>query len=342
MNYNIENVDVIKNKEEKAELEKQLEKFVGRFNYIPKKYLTSDLISIYISQTKNGKYEISFTININNRKIGISKQFNHVTDLVPLVYDEFSQKVEEEINQARQEYSPSKKISFIEATNISNEKLKKLSQPEKDKLFRTLILATLPDMIGYIKRRVYSARLAEIRQFSNVFVKDIVSEVIIKVHDRFQKNTSNVKEFNLWNIQESDKILNEILENRYMPGADLSYEQMLNTELRELEEDYSIDGGGDIVMNEENDNWEVSAEVRYENPRYPIDNESLEKIDNETVQDELEYDELIKLPLKYQTIYDLYYFQSMEIEEIGKIKGLEPIEVEAILQAVRELIAEKS
>ena len=52
-------------------------------------------------------------------------------------------------------------------------------------------------------------------------------------------------------------------------------------------------------------------------------NENMQIEDAEVPDEEMSdkiFDELIKLPIKYQSIYDLYYFEHLEIEEIAKIK----------------------
>ena len=185
--------------------------------------------------------------------------------------------------------------------------------------------------------------MSEIKAFNNVFVKDVVSEVIIQVHGRFQENINNVKDFNIWSIQESDKVLNDILENPSLPLGDISYEQLLDHELSELEEEYTTDAGGDFVMNDEVDEFISDHNYNDEVFSHYLKNkeqvEEAEQIDEE-MNDKI-FDELIKLPIKYQSIYDLYYFELLEIEEIAAIKGMQNIEIEAILISIKELLSEK-
>ncbi len=69
----------------------------------------------------------------------------------------------------------------------------------------------------------------------------------------------------------------------------------------------------------------------------PIDNLDISKAELK----EKIYDELIKLPLRYQSIYDLYFFEHREIDDIAKIKKMTPLEIEAIIISIKDLLSEK-
>lgn len=342
MNFNISNIHILKNKEDRLFLEEQLDEFIANISYIPLKYRKSDVVDIDLTQ-ENDAYKINLSYSLSTGVMNFSGTGKIFKSLVKDTFEKFASKVNEEVEKIRKEYSVSKKNSFIESVNLSDEQLKNLGEKGKIELFRSLISSTLPDIIGYIKRRVHSAKMSEIKAFNNVFVKDVVSEVILQVHGRYQENINNVKEFNIWSIQESDKVLNEILENSSLPIGDISYEQLVDHELSELEEEYTTDAGGDFVMNDEVDDFISDRSYNDEVFSHYLKNkeqvEEAEQADEE-MNDKI-FDELIKLPIKYQSIYDLYYFELLEIEEIAAIKGMQNIEIEAILISIKELLSEK-
>ncbi len=342
MNYNIENLDILTNKDDRSFLEDQLELLLSKISYIPLKYRTGDSIEINVSYVNNN-LKITLSTNLTTGSVNHSQTGESLKSLVPEVFDKFSEKVNNEVEKIRKKYSFNKKNSFVGAISITESELLNLDESARTELFKSLITSTLPDMIGYIKRRVYSARMANIKVFNNVFVKDIVSEVILQVYGRFQSDIANVRDFNIWNIQEADKVLNEILENNDHFRGEISYEQLVDHELGELEEEYTMDADGDYVMHEEMDDYELENNYNEELlSLYVGDKDQLEEIEtpDEELNDKI-FDELIKLPIKYQSIYDLYYFEHLEMEEIAKIKDLEPIEIEAILISIKELISEK-
>ncbi|MGE5354712.1 MAG: RNA polymerase sigma factor [Deltaproteobacteria bacterium] len=342
MKYNIENLEILKNKEDRLFLEEQLELLLDKISFIPLKYRNSDIIEVNL-QNGGNDIKAKLSLNLCTGVVSFSKSAVSIQSLESGFFDKFAEIVNIEVEKIRSRHSLNKKNSFIETISMKESELLNLNEVKRTELFKSLITATLPDMIGYIKRRVYSARLANIKAFNNVFVKDIVSEVILQVHGRFQADIINIKDFNIWNIQEADKVLNEILENNDHLRSEISYEQLVDHELSELEEEYTTDADGDFVMNEEIDEFDLQS--RYSEDilsHYISDKEQIEEIDiaDEDLNDKI-YDELIKLPIKYQSIYDLYYFEHLEIEEIARIKDLEPIEIEAILISIKELISEK-
>jgi DNA-directed RNA polymerase specialized sigma24 family protein len=342
MKYNIENLEILEKKEDKLFLQEQVEQLLSKISFIPLKYRNSDTIEVNI-QNGGINLKVFLSLNLSTGMISFSRSGENINSLAPELFDRFAEIVNIEVEKIRKKHSLNKKNSFIETISIKEPELLKLNEFKKTELFKSLITATLPDMIGYIKRRVYSARLANIKVFNNIFVKDLVSEVILQVHGRFQSDILNIKEFNIWNIQEADKVLNDILANDDNFRSEISFEQLVDHELAELEEEYTMDADGDYVMNEEMD------EFNYENGGIPgvlalFGNENMQIEDAEAPDEDMSdkiFDELIKLPIKYQSIYDLYYFEHLEIEEIAKIKSLEPIEIEAILISIKELISEK-
>jgi hypothetical protein len=342
MNFNISNIQILNNKEDRLFLEEHLNEFIANIRYIPLKYRKSDVVEIDLAK-KNDAYNISLSYSLSTGVINLSGTGNIFKSLVTDTFEKFASKVNAEVEKIRKEYSVSKKNSYIESVNLSDEQLKNLGEKGKIELFRSLISSTLPDIIGYIKRRVHSAKMSDIKVFNNVFVKDVVSEVILQIHGRFQENINNVKEFNIWSIQESDKVLNDILENSSLPLGDISYEQLVDHELSELEEEYTTDAGGDFVMNDEVDDFISDHNYNDEVFSHYLKNkEQVEEAEqsDEEMNDKI-FDELIKLPIKYQSIYDLYYFELVEIDEIAAIKSMQSIEIEAILISIKELLSEK-
>ena len=342
MNYNIENLDILTKKDDRLFLHDQLELLLGKIRYIPLKYRNTDFIDINLLQNKTN-LKIVLSANLTTGPVSHTYTGDSLKSIIPAAFDKFADIINNEVEKIRKKYSFNKKNSFVVAISVKETELINLNEEERTNLFKSLITSTLPDMIGYIKRRVYSAKMANIKAFNSIFVKDVVSEVILQVHGRFQSDIANIRDFNIWNIQEADKVLNEILENSDHFRNEISFEQLVDRELSELEEEYTVDGDGDFVMNDEMDDYQIDKNSN-ENllSLYVKDKEQIEEIEasDEEMSDKI-FDDLIKLPIKYQSIYDLYYFELLEIDEIAKIKGMDPIEIEAILISIKELIAEK-
>ena len=87
----------------------------------------------------------------------------------------------------------------------------------------------------------------------------VVNEVVLRVHTTYKNDIENIKNINIWIIQEADNVLNEILDNN--TSDNVSYEELVNSELGQLEEEYTIDGGGDLVMTDELDDYNTDFGV---------------------------------------------------------------------------------
>ena len=340
MEYNIEHLELIPKGEERNYLEKYLEKFIKKMSFIPKKYRKTNTININISKPKDSLLKIKVSANLNTGIISYEKSGHNIKEIVPAVFDEFTEKIVDEIDKIRKQFSQDKKNSFLNAISFDKKDLSKLDEKEKEELFKNIITVLLPGLKGYVKRRIMSAKLAKLKPLSNIDYKDIINEVVLRVYQRYKNNIENIKDVNIWLIQEADNILNEILDRQEYEK--ISYEELLNNELEQLEEEFTVDGEGELVMTEDLDEYDTDFGVEEIILISKGESDFIEKLekDKTSLKNKI-YDELIKLPLRYQSIYDLYYFENMEIDEIAKIKNMDTIKVEAIIISIKELLTEK-
>lgn len=340
MEYNIENLELLKNVQDRNYLEIHLEKFIKKMSIIPKKYRRSNTIELNLQGTDNFMIKIAMAANLNTGQIFLAEENLDIKLIVPKVFDKFTEKVATEIKNIRKQFSLDKKSAFLEATALDKKNLSNLDEKGKADLFGSLIPIFLPSLKGYIKRRILSAKLADIKALSNVDAQEVMNEVVIRVYVIFKKEVEDIKSINIWIIREADNVLNEILDNQSIENV--SFEELVNKELGQLEEEYTIDGGGDLIMKDELDEFDTDLGVEEIILASKGENDFIDELDISKAQlKEKIYDELIKLPLRYQSIYDLYFFEHREIGDIAKIKKMKPIEIEAIIISIKDLLSEK-
>ncbi len=340
MEYSINNPDLINNVEDRNFLERHLEKFINKMRIIPKKYTKSDTINIHLEKLDDDKLSIEVSLSLNTGHIFMSQQGIGIKSVVPKVFYLFSRRIGEEIESIREKFSHEKRNLFLETVSLNKEDLQKLGEKEKGELFKSLIPIFLPALKGYITRRIEAAKRADLKALSNVDVKDVVNEVVIRVHSSFLENTEDVRFINIWMIREADAILNDILDN-YV-SDDVSFEELVDKELGLLEEEYTVDAGGDLVMKEELDEYDMDFGVEDIILSSKGESEFIENlsVSKARLKDKI-CDELVKLPLRYQSIYDLYFFEHMDYDEIASIKNMKEVEVEAIIISIKDLLKEK-
>jgi DNA-directed RNA polymerase specialized sigma24 family protein len=314
--------------------------FIKKMSIIPKKYRKSNSIQLNLSNVDLNQLKLSISANLNTGYLNISQIGDNIKSIVPTIFDSFTTKIAQEIENIRKQFSLDKKSAFLEATALDKKNLSNLSDEKKIKLFKSIIPIFLPALKGYIKRRILSAKRADLKSLSNIDSKDVVNEVVLRVHSTYKNNIKDIKNINIWIIQEADNVLNEILDNN--TSDNVSFEELVNNELGQLEEEYTIDGGGDLVMTDELDEYDIDFGVEEIILSTKGENDFIDKLDISKVKlkDRI-YDELIKLPLRYQSIYDLYFFEHMDFDEIAIIKDMESIEVEAVIISIKELLSEK-
>ena len=340
MEYRVKNLEVLNDSHQRNYLEKHLEKFIKKMSFIPKKYRKSNTIEVYLSPINENKLKISLSAILITGDFSLDKSGKNIEEIVPKIFYNFTQKIAEEIKNIRTKFAIDKKNEFFEKLALDKKNLQALNEKEKSKLFENIIPVFLNGLKGYVNRRIVSAKLANLKALSNIDPKDIINEVVLRVYYIFNKNIDNIRDINIWLIKEADAVLNEILDKN--KSENLSYEELVNRELGQLEEKFTVDGGYDLIMNEELDEYNMDLGVEELVIASKGENEFIEKLEKDkTSLKNKVYDELIKLPLRYQSIYDLYYFENMEIDEIAKIKKLEPLEVEAILISIKDLLTEK-
>lgn len=338
MEYNISNLNIIENGKDRSFLEESVEKFIKKMSIIPKRYRKSDVVDINLSLL-DGQISIKISAVLYSGEITIKQEANSIQDLVPKIFDEYTEKIAKEIENNRKQFSINQRNEFLKSTALDKEYLLSLDDSEKNKLFNSLIPIFLSGLKGYVKRRIHSAKRANIKALSNIDYEDVVNEVVLRTYTIFKNNIENIKDLNIWLMQTADTVLNEILDN--FKSDDLSYEDLVNKELGELEEEFTVDGGGHIVMTEDLDEYEDLGieEIILASKG---ENDFVEKLDisKSKLKDKI-YDELIKLPLRYQSIYDLYFFEHLDYDEIAIIKDMKAIEIEAIIISIKDLLTEK-
>lgn len=340
MEYNIINLEILSNSDERTYLEKHLNIFIKKMSILPKIYRKSKFIDIKFQRIEDNRIDIDISAKLNTGIININKTGDSIQEIIPELFDKYTQNISEELKSIRSQYSIDQKNTFIKLTNKSKEELVNLNENQKNELFNSLIPCFEPNLQGYIKRRILLAKHAKLKALSNLDYKDVISEVVLRVYPKFVKDIKDIKNLNLWLIKYCDDFLNEIID--HYTKENVSYEELVNQELGQLEEEYTVDAGGDLVMIEDLDEYETSLGVEEFILTSKGDNDFIDKLDTSSSSlKEKFYDELIKLPLRYQSIYDLYFIENLNFDEISIIKNIDPVEVEAIIISIKDLITEK-
>lgn len=233
-----------------------------------------------------------------------------------------------------------------EKTNHLTE-LKKAKTTRDELRFKKLMNKMLPALRNYIARRLNLAHSTGLIDKHGIVPEEVIDVVYLTLYDHFEHAPTNTSDLETWVYQMVDEVLNNQLKEKAFENEHLVYLQGIEElELSGLEEKYSSDAEGELIMDEELD--DVSYQQRLYNPADFIqDTQTLESIESQLSEyDEIKlHDEiqrrLIAIPEEERTIFDLFWIVGLSMKQIARIKNITVPQVEDILKRVGAHIRKK-
>jgi hypothetical protein len=128
-----------------------------------------------------------------------------------------------------------------------------LKREENQTSFNELVLKILPEIRKYVNERLKTA--IKKGRFSKKKYKadDIVDQLFITIYDNIE-DVENENDFYLWLFKKTNVLLEDIIiEEEFNELFFTNIEEYSKPEWDEMQEEFSTDGGGDLVMIEELD-----------------------------------------------------------------------------------------
>ena len=227
---------------------------------------------------------------------------------------------------------------------LSFERLIRLKETDQQTEFNKTMHQFLPDVNGYIARRLSAAVRNGHLPSGKYKVADFTDELYLKAFDHI-KEIEDEKELLPWLFKKADELLEDTMTseqfNEYFFENIDNYTQ---TEWRQMQVDFSTDGDGDLMLLEEFDdpsypNYEYKLEDVFieESP----ENEWLEKLNAELSDAEIhQHIDMVlhRLPVPMRSVYDLAVNQRFKPYEIAKIKRISVYQVERYLSQAQRSV----
>ncbi|TXD48623.1 RNA polymerase sigma factor [Polaribacter sp. IC073] len=219
----------------------------------------------------------------------------------------------------------------------------KLKQENFDVPFYDVLLEIVPDVRKYIIKRIQTAIQKSNFPKDKFSPNDFIDQLFIETYEHIE-NFSNEDEFYIWLYKKTDELLDDALvEEEFDELFFKNIDDYSKPEWDEMQEKYSVDGGGDLLMIDELDdischhNNYVLNHVFVEN----IEKALIEKIDknlnNEEIQSHIAL-VLHNLPLAMRTVFELYTNQHLELKEIAEIRNITLEEVTQLLKDTKKAL----
>ncbi|MCH4552883.1 hypothetical protein [Aestuariibaculum lutulentum] len=218
----------------------------------------------------------------------------------------------------------------------------KLNDKATQIAFNKKVLSASQQLHPYVKHRLYIAESTGIIPRKMYSSNGVVDDTLVAFYEKgydvdIDNNTLKLKLFKMVNTQ-----LDSIYEKEAFHKNTISTRNLLEDELKALEEEYTIDDGFDYVMNEDlNDisyqqNGHDKHMFLYDDNNHSILNAFNTKASKRNNSQQVIGNIYSRLPINVSNIIDLYVFGKLTIKDIASIKHIEEKRIDTIINWVKK------
>jgi len=215
----------------------------------------------------------------------------------------------------------------------------------KNTSFEKKTLSVVHLLHPYVKQRLKIGENLGILPKNMFRANGIIDEVILSIYENGTNKKIEISELRLLMFELSNKKLQSLFEDEKWHKRSISTKILLDEELKQLEENFTVDGDYDLIMNEELDDISyhqndhelhlLASDGSQENALDLLDIEDtsvFEKKENKNI-----FNRMYKmLPLQTSNVVDLYLLGKLNIQEISHILNVDILEVKRIIDFVKE------
>jgi RNA polymerase sigma factor (sigma-70 family) len=218
-----------------------------------------------------------------------------------------------------------------------------LKKEENQGSFNKLVLKILPEIRSYVNERLNTA--IKKGHFSKMKYKadDFIDQLFITIYDNIEE-VENENDFYVWLFKKTNELLEDIIvEEEFNELFFKNIEDYSKPEWDEMQEEFSTDGGGDLLLIEELDDMSYNHNDYSLNHVFVENNEKklAEKLDKQLSDDKInEHIELVlhKMSSDMRIVFYLFTNQKLKIEEIAEIQKKTISEVEKLLNDAKKVL----
>ncbi|WP_033960372.1 sigma-70 family RNA polymerase sigma factor [Psychroserpens jangbogonensis] len=236
-------------------------------------------------------------------------------------------------------YQNKKEFRLFVTKTFSN--LIQLKKEGNQASFNELVLKIMPEIRTYVNGRLNTAIIKGHFSKGKYKADDFIDQLFIEIYDNIE-DVENEKNFYLWLFKRTNQLLEDIIvEEEFNDFFFKNIDDYSKREWDEMQEKFSTDGDGDLVMIEDLDDISYNHNNYTLNHVFVEDNEKAlaekldKKLDEEKIQNHIAM-VLQNLPLDMNNVFDLFTNQHLELGEIALIRNNTLEEVEQLLKDARK------
>lgn len=236
-----------------------------------------------------------------------------------------------------------RQAEFRKFTTEAYPELKALKASGQKEAFNAKLLSVMPEVKRYLTRGLRLALAKGQISHNKYRPDDLFDQLFLEVYDQIE-TVPTAEQFHPWLFKKAEKLLSDLemdeIFNAYLYE---SLERYSQAERRGMDESFSTDGDGDLIMMDELD------DISYRDPSSLLTNIFLDDAhedlmamtEGNTGQAKVSRHLdtiLFTLPASMRSIFELSGEQGFSIAEIAKIKKRSEAEIETLLDEARDLM----
>ncbi len=209
--------------------------------------------------------------------------------------------------------------------------------------FNVFVLKIIPEIRKYVNGQLNTTIKKGHFSKGKYKADDFIDQLFIEIYDNIE-DVENEKYFYLWLFKKTNDLLEDaIVEEEFDEFFFKNIDDYSKPEWDEMQEKFSTDGGGDLLMIEELDDMSYNHNDYTLNHVFIEDNEKalIEKIDKDISTEEIQHHialVLHNLPLAMRNVFELFTNEQLELEEIAQIRNNTLEEVEQLLKDAKKAL----
>ena len=215
----------------------------------------------------------------------------------------------------------------------------------KNSSFEKKTLSIVHLLHPYVKQRLRVGEKLGIMPINMFKTNEIIDEVLLSIYENETNKNMETSELRLLMFELTNKKLKSLFEDEKWHKRSISTKILLDEELKQLEENFTVDADNDLIMDDELDDisyhqndhelHSLASDGSQENVLELLDIEDTSVFDNK--ENKNLFDRMYKmLPLQTSNVVDLYILGKLNIQEISHILNVNILEVKRIIDFVKE------
>jgi len=241
-------------------------------------------------------------------------------------------------------------IYFVNLDGLNSRIMKNETNNQKGRREKNLekkVLSVGEQIFPYVKNRILVLEKKGVLPLNMFKPGEIIDEVVLELFEDHVEDTIELHNLSLLMFSKANEKLNTLLEKEKWHKRSISTKLILEEELKQMEQYFTVDGDSDFVMNEELD--DISYHQQENQSRFLESDEiqqdviSLLELKDKDLLKNTDNRRVIKsiyeyLPLQTSNVVDLYVLGKLNLKDIGAILDTDVSEVKRIIQFVKENI----